>query len=492
MRCKKRKGKKMKNIREICIQYGTRLAAAGVCMAVLLLSACAAQKKEKETRERERPEDERQLSDYQRMVEENYDTLFVSMYANDNFRTADFQYYREYETLKAGYTIPDASTIEQYIEKALEAGKKLERVYIGADPTALTGEALLEIAGKFPELSFEVLVSYPSASYWKGLTEEKASESLEAYQSFLEDTISEERISVYFFSGARWLVCNSLNYEEDLLTNVSVSRRIFLNADIDHRYYVTGKNLERMWEEFLSLVTEIRKAEETGKDFADTDIVFVGDSIFGNYTDSTSIPEATRSLTGARVYNCGYGGNSASLNDGREISFPGIARQLGEKSIEELPVGTQLYEGAKRFEEEYNPQRKRQFVINYGLNDYFSGYPARGDAEDITCYYGAMNVGIRHLKEAYPDAEILLCTPTYTTYFEEGTQSEGTQGSDEEEYVEVVLELGKIWNIPVLDGYHTFGIYEENQAEYLDDGCHFNEKGRFFYAERIVARMRDF
>lgn len=88
--------------------------------------------------------------------------------------------------MKAGYHIPDASTIEQYIEKAMEAGKKLERVYIGADPTALTGEALLEIAEKFPELSFEVLVSYPSASYWKGLTEEKAAESLEAYQSFLE------------------------------------------------------------------------------------------------------------------------------------------------------------------------------------------------------------------------------------------------------------------------------------------------------------------
>lgn len=75
----------MKNIREICVQYGTRLAAAGVCLAVLLLSVCAAPKKEKETRERERPEDVRQLSDYQRMVEENYDTLFVSMYDNDNF-----------------------------------------------------------------------------------------------------------------------------------------------------------------------------------------------------------------------------------------------------------------------------------------------------------------------------------------------------------------------------------------------------------------------
>ena len=42
----------------------------------------------------------------------------------------------------------------------------------------------MEIAEKFPELSFEVLVSYPSASYWKGLTEEKAAESLNAGMAY--------------------------------------------------------------------------------------------------------------------------------------------------------------------------------------------------------------------------------------------------------------------------------------------------------------------
>lgn len=62
--------------------------------------------------------------------------------------------------------------------------------------------------------------------------------------------------------------------------------------------------------------------------------------------------------------------------------------------------------------------RRLCFVINYGLNDYFSGYAVDDpeDPYDTVTYCGALRTGIRSLQEAYPDALILLAAPNYITF----------------------------------------------------------------------------
>ena len=65
--------------------------------------------------------------------------------------------------------------------------------------------------------------------------------------------------------------------------------------------------------------------------------------------------------------------------------------------------------------------KKHVFVINFGLNDYFGGHPvSTDDPQDLGTYTGALRQGIAALKEAYPEAAIIVQVPTYTNFFSEG------------------------------------------------------------------------
>ena len=58
-------------------------------------------------------------------------------------------------------------------------------------------------------------------------------------------------------------------------------------------------------------------------------------------------------------------------------------------------------------------------IVSYGLNDYFSDIPIHPqEYYDLTSFVGALRHGVRKLQKKYPQAQIILTSPTYTEWFQ--------------------------------------------------------------------------
>ena len=132
------------------------------------------------------------------------------------------------------------------------------------------------------------------------------------------------------------------------------------------------------------------------------------------------------------------------------------------------------------------------FVINYGINDYYDGLAVSSeDPYDISTYAGALRTAVQTLREAYNDIPIILQTPIFTTYFSNGTERNSAQGGVLEDYVNAVLTLGEELQVIVLNNYTELGINKDNQANFLLDGCHPNEQGRFLMGTKLIEKLQD-
>lgn len=109
--------------------------------------------------------------------------------------------------------------------------------------------------------------------------------------------------------------------------------------------------------QFDTLVQAAINAPASYSDLSDYDIVFFGDSVFGNYQDFASIPGVIGALTKASVHNRAIGGSSATQLTPDDKSFPSAVQRFLSEDTAEI-----------------SGEKKLCFVINYGLNDYFTGY----------------------------------------------------------------------------------------------------------------------
>lgn len=111
------------------------------------------------------------------------------------------------------------------------------------------------------------------------------------------------------------------------------------------------------------------------------------------------------------------------------------------------------------------------------------------DSYDIGSYAGALRTGISTLKEAYPDAEILVLAPTYTAGFSGGTERNSEVGGILTDYVDATVRVAEVMGVHCINNYADSGINPDNQAQYLADGCHPNETGAFLLGNRIIEYM---
>ena len=200
------------------------------------------------------------------------------------------------------------------------------------------------------------------------------------------------------------------------------------------------------------------------------------------------------SLTGAQVYNCAKGGTPAATDpaapDG-QLSFPEMTERFIKGDTTGLEEDNDFFRGLQKYLSDDHSGKRYCFVINFGLNDYFSGLPAENEAdpENRGTYAGALRAGIGMLQAHYPDAVIILMGPTYTLEFSEGTQPRGEQGRVLLDYVETAEKAAEETGVCFINGYKEFGINKENQEQYLADGSHPNETGRFYIGNQIIRYM---
>lgn len=243
------------------------------------------------------------------------------------------------------------------------------------------------------------------------------------------------------------------------------------------------------------------------------EIVIFGDSVFGLVRDETAISAQLQELLGKSVYNAALGGTTMARQegDGRLDYGKGSLSMLGlAKSVEAGDFGVQRAVRIRENVTDYFPDviqgldeldfsKVETVLLQQGVNDYHAGTPIDNpeDPYDPYTFLGALRSAVRSLRHANPEIRIVLVTPTYAWYFQEGeelTCEEVDHGQGVlEAYVEAELQAAGELDIEVIDVYHEFYPHEnpEDWALYTGDGLHPNEQGRRKLAERLAEALEE-
>lgn len=440
--------------------------------------------------------------DLARFSHESYSGAFLATYDVSTYSEEDFTTFRGVPTLKADYTIKSWRDLSKYMTEIFSSQNVITNVYLGLDPEIMWNSSrrdnikLTENVEKYlapyvsarPDVSFEILLPSPSLEYWTEMNEEQVEKKLEAYYWLVDDMSVYSNIKIYFLGAEPWLIMNPGNYLDKFQTNSRISQKIFLHAFCDQNYQIVPENAQDVLNSLREQVKQEKETPTIYPDLSDWCIVFFGDSIMEYSSGSFSIPDVVSGLTGGETYNCGEGGIPATENPFTKLTFNSMVARFLEQDTIGLDENSNLLNGLTEYMQNEHEGKKYCFVLEYGLNDYFNGYAVENteDKYDPETYAGALRTGIRTLQDAYPDAVILLLTPTYTALFSGGTEINSEMGGTLTDYVEAAVCVAEEMNVYCLDNYTESGISAETQSKYLADGCHPNETGSFLLGTGIL------
>ncbi len=430
-------------------------------------------------------------ADFDRLQSEDYDTLFISMYPIHYYDEADYAYYRGLDCVKMEYPIAHGKIAKWYMHTAMKSGNNITRVYLGIDPEHASEDDIVQLIQAYPNILFDVILPYPQMEYWIEKSDTEFDKIIKKYQILSEGLLTLANVDLYYFGSEEWLIANPENYEDAHLVNESVSEFLMCNTDAQHPYEMTSANVQVKYEELRELVQQYKNSPIAYSNAENVEIVFFGDSIIGNYTNSLSIPEIVKGLSGATVYNCGYGGCSAAKREGELGDFVKIVEAFLNGETGDLPEDKPVYTGIRQFREREVSGKQVMFVINFALNDYYAGVPVKSeDNYDVYSFAGAIRKGVEKLQEAYPEAQILLMTPNISAQYNFGKDKTTEQGGTLEEYAQVLYQLAEELGVEILDNFKELPIDEKNWSTYIPDGTHLNEMARFWVGSRIAQRIR--
>lgn len=229
-------------------------------------------------------------------------------------------------------------------------------------------------------------------------------------------------------------------------------------------------------------------------------IVFLGDDVFDTPDKINKIPELTELQCNAQVYNLAMKGTSASLFEEDDITYEGWTSKslVGVVNVMKGTVPGDLLEDTsaeEAMEENIDFSRTDYFVIGYGLHDFLRGVPQSNKDQyyDLTTYAGAYRYAVDTIRELAPDATIILCSPGYAQFFEDGimtgdgntlNQGNGTLF----DYKGTCEYIAGEKQTEFMNAYEELGINGYTAEDYLEDGVHLTAAGRQLYAD-LLSRI---
>lgn len=233
-------------------------------------------------------------------------------------------------------------------------------------------------------------------------------------------------------------------------------------------------------------------------------IVVFGDSIWDSARDETGIAYLLSQYMNADVYNCSIGGTRASLKEGESpdnyenwdsTSLSGMINVAIGNVDPEIFLEGYVAGGVIR---NIDFSKTDFFIISYGLNDYFSGAPLNvegGSSWDAHGYGGALRFAIDRLRTNYPEAQILLISPTYCQFFKDGVMYTDSNmkdfgGGSLTLYANACQNVAETQNTLYIDAYSKMGINIYTADEYLEDGIHLTAAGRELYAKAVSSCLK--
>lgn len=151
----------------------------------------------------------------------------------------------------------------------------------------------------------------------------------------------------------------------------------------------------------------------------------------------------------------------------------------------------------------YNMSSKADIIIVYGgVNDYIHGDAPFGEISDKSpaTFCGGVDFLMRLLKDLYPNAQIVFLTPAHLRYdivdenYPSPRKMKKPDAKPLKEYVNVIVQEGLKYNIPVLNLFERLPInpnIAEEKAKYTADGLHFNDEGHKVLAELLISFLEN-
>lgn len=229
-------------------------------------------------------------------------------------------------------------------------------------------------------------------------------------------------------------------------------------------------------------------------------IVFLGDSILDGYRNETGIAYLTGVNCNADVYNLAMGGTTAALTTYESAEYEKWKSRSLQGVVHAIcgNIDASIFDGyaAGEIFPTCDFSRTDYFVIEYGMNDFLSGIPLNDEDDfyDEYTYVGALRVAIQRLRDKFPEATIVLCSPNYAQFWgKDGSylgdgNAVNNGGGKLVEYYRVCGNVSADMNTLFLNAYEGIGLDAYTADDYLEDGIHLSQKGRYEYA-RILSEI---
>ena len=193
-----------------------------------------------------------------------------------------------------------------------------------------------------------------------------------------------------------------------------------------------------------------------------------------------------RSITGA------IGGTRATISpDDNEYQFgPASDCSLGKMvSILRGDTDVEMLQGKAAYDDiKAVMDVKDQIdvvILSYGINDFLAQAPINNSDRPWTGFGTALNSGVLEIKGIFPQAQILITSPNYASYFPIPVKNMGEKALYN--YASIACDVAVGQGTLCVDAYDNLGVDAYNADEYLEDGIHLNEKGRSLYAKTIAS-----
>ena len=232
-----------------------------------------------------------------------------------------------------------------------------------------------------------------------------------------------------------------------------------------------------------------------------------GDSIFGNKRPPNDVSTALAEITGATVYNLGFGGCRMANHNANWDAFSmyRLADSIAtgdftvQDSVDISASGLPSYFSETRtLLESIDWDSVDIITIAYGTNDFTASIilDSESNEYDTTTFAGALRHSIETLLGAYPHLKIFVCGQTYRFWMTDGVFVEDSDtkvinNAKLTDFVEKTKEVSKQYHLKFIDNYYDLGINKFNRTHWFPstDGTHHNQLGAVLIAQHIANEM---
>ena len=240
-------------------------------------------------------------------------------------------------------------------------------------------------------------------------------------------------------------------------------------------------------------------------------IVMLGDSIIGNYNGYDSVPSFVAMLTGAKCFNCGFGGSTMG-HDTAEPVYD-VLEVFNGFNVINCIVNNDYSTLRNAIANDTDGKLRDYFsshvdtlentdwnnvdiiTMSYGTNDYGVSVTLEDNADnlkDTNTFGGAYRMALETLWSLYPRIKVVICSPIWRGM---NTTSTPVLDGDDimrkaylKDYVAKCEEIAKEYHVPFLNMYNTNFNKFTWDGLFVDSGhaTHPNAIGRLIMARRYA------